>query len=146
VAAIALLRLHGYTDEPAYREKAEQTLELLAGSAGQYGLFAATYGIAAVHFSVPPTQVIVVGEDEAGSQLYASAVASSRVGHAVLKFKFNQAVQQNLPPSLAATIPQLPAVTQRKTVAVVCSGFACKPPVETPEQLLASLRTANLAA
>ncbi len=146
MAVIALLRLHGYTNEAGYRDKAEQTLELLAASAGQYGLFAATYGIAAVHFSVPHTQVVIVGEDEVALELHASAVASSKFGCAVLKLKFNQAVQPNLPPSLAATIPQLPAVKHGKTVAVVCSGFTCKPPVETPEQLLESLRTENLAA
>jgi uncharacterized protein YyaL (SSP411 family) len=146
VAVVALLRLHGYTNEPAYREKAEQTLELLAGSAGQYGLFAASYGIAAVHFSVPHTQVVIAGEDESASTLYTSAVASSKFGQAVLKLKFNQAVDQNLPPSLAATIPQLPAINQHKTVAVVCSGFACKPPVETTEQLRDALATEDFAA
>jgi uncharacterized protein YyaL (SSP411 family) len=146
VAVIALVRLHGYTNEAGYRDKAEQTLELLAGSAGQYGLFAATYGIAAVHFSVPHIQVVIVGEDEVASQLYGSAIASSKFGQAVLRLKFNQAVEQNLPPSLAATIPQLPAVRQGKTVAVVCSGSTCKPPVETPEQLMESLRDESLAA
>src|SRR5215471_1136330 len=48
MAAVALLRLHAYTNEVTYREQAEQTLEVLAGMAGQYGIFAATYGIAAV--------------------------------------------------------------------------------------------------
>jgi uncharacterized protein len=146
MAVIALLRLHGYTNEAGYRDQAEQTLKLLAGSAGQYGLFAASYGIAIVHFSVPHTQVVIVGEDENASQLYGVAVASAKFGHAVLRLKFNQALEQNLPPSLAATIPQLRAVKQGQTVAVVCSGFACKPPVETPEQLLESLSTENLAA
>ncbi len=47
MAAIALLRMHDYTGENGYREKAERTLGLLAGVAGQYGLFAGTYGIAA---------------------------------------------------------------------------------------------------
>src|SRR5207237_1420110 len=108
MAVIAMLRLHGYTNDDGYRDKAEQTLELLAASAGQYGLFAATYGIAAVHFSVPHTQIVIVGEDEIACQLYASATASSKFGHAVLRLRFNQAVEQNLPPSLAATIPQLP--------------------------------------
>jgi len=36
---------------------------------------------------------------------------------------------------LAETIPQLPAVKDGKSVAVVCSGFSCQPPVEDPEQL-----------
>jgi uncharacterized protein YyaL (SSP411 family) len=141
MAVLALLRFHCYTNEPAYREKAEQTLELLAGSAGQYGLFAASYGIGAVYFSVPHTQIVIVGEDQAAAQFYASAVASSKFGQAVLKLKFNEVVNQNLPPSLAATIPQLPALKQQKTIAVVCSGFSCKPPVETTEQLRNALAT-----
>jgi uncharacterized protein YyaL (SSP411 family) len=77
MAAIALLRMHGYTDEAGYRDKAEQTLELLAGAAGQYGLFAATYGIAAVHFAAPHTQIVIVGEDEAAVQLYDDAATAS---------------------------------------------------------------------
>ena len=135
MAAIALLRIHGYTDEAGYRDKAEQTLELLAGAAGQYGLFAATYGIAAVHFAEPHTQIVIVGEDETAAQLYDEAVAASSFGRSVLKLNFSQAVEPNLPPSLAATIPQLPALKQRKTVAVVCSGGTCKPPAHSVELL-----------
>src|SRR6266851_5787625 len=135
MAVIVLLRMHGYTDEPGYREKAEQTLELLAGAAGQYGLFAATYGIAAAHFSVPHTQIVIVGEDETAAELYSQAVASCAFGRSVLRLKFCQAVAQNLPPSLAATIPQIPAVQLGKTIAVVCSGSSCKPPVHSAEQL-----------
>jgi uncharacterized protein YyaL (SSP411 family) len=44
VAAIALLRMHAYTNDQSYWKKAEQTIGLLAGVAGQYGIFAATYG------------------------------------------------------------------------------------------------------
>ena len=50
MAAIALLRLHQYTGDEAYRDKAEQTLEAFGGIAGQFGIFAATYGIAVTHF------------------------------------------------------------------------------------------------
>src|SRR6185437_4782401 len=64
VAAIALLRLHPYTEKEEYREKAQRTLELLAGTGAQYGIFAATYGIAVIHFSRPHIQVIVLGSDE----------------------------------------------------------------------------------
>src|SRR5450755_3729013 len=47
-AAIALLRLHGYSNDASYRDKAERTLEVYAGVAGQHGIFAATYGLAVV--------------------------------------------------------------------------------------------------
>src|SRR5437660_1404396 len=139
MAVIALLRMHAFTDEAAYRATAEQTLELLAASAGQYGLFAATYGIAAQYFAAPYSQVVIVGEDETAEQLYTQAVAASLYGRSVLKLKFGQAVSQNLPPLLAATIPQLPSLRERKTVAVLCSDGTCQPPTHSAfelEQLL----------
>jgi uncharacterized protein len=146
VAAIALMRMHGYTGEDSYREKAQRTLDLLAGSAGQYGLFAGTYGIAATYASYPHSQIVIVGDDEIAAQLYSQAVSSRLIGRSVIKLKFSQAVAQNLPPSLAATVPELPSVKAGKTIAVVCSGFSCKPPVSTSEQLEHLLRTEILAA
>src|SRR5271170_209093 len=140
VAAIALLRLHAYTNDAGLREKAEQTIELIAGLAGQYGLFAATYGIAAVHLSNPHTQIVIVGSDELADRLYNAAVAPYSTGKAVLKLAANRAVSQNLPPALAETIPQLPEIQQEKTVAVVCSGFTCQPPISDPDELTRSLR------
>jgi hypothetical protein len=62
-------------------------------------------------------------------------VASSSFGASALKLNFSQAVEANLPPSLAATIPQLPEMKQKKTVAVVCSGGTCKPPAHSVELL-----------
>jgi uncharacterized protein YyaL (SSP411 family) len=146
IAVIALLRMHSYTDEPQYREKAERTMDLLAGAAGQYGLFAATYGIAGVYLSTPHTQVVVVGEDELAAQLYREAIALPQFGKSVLKLTFNQAVKENLPPTLAATIPHLPAIKEEKTSAVVCSGPSCKPPVHDIGGLREVLRLEKSAA
>jgi uncharacterized protein YyaL (SSP411 family) len=139
VAAIALLRLFAYTNQPGYREKAEQTLELLAGLAGKFGIFAATYGIAAVHLSQPHTQTVVLGDDALAEQLYTVASASFGFDKAVLKLAANKAVAQYLPPALAETIPHLPAINEGKSVAVVCSGFSCQPPVSSVERLRQSL-------
>src|SRR5258708_22023544 len=85
VAAIALLRLHGYTDETGYREKAEETLNLLAGSAGQYRIFASAYGIAALHFVTPHGQILIVGEDENAALLHAQALQSASFHISVVK-------------------------------------------------------------
>jgi len=52
----------------------------------------------------------------------------------------NQAIAQNLPPALAESIPNLPGVAEGKTVAVVCSGFTCQPPVSDPQELERLLR------
>ncbi len=135
VAAIALLRIHALTNQPAYREQAERTLEILAGSAGQYGIFAATYGIAAVHFSQPHSQIVIVGEDKLADEFYAVAAKPFGFGRTVLRLTWNEAVPQNLPPALAETIPNLPALKNRKTVAVVCQGFTCLPPIDQLEKL-----------
>jgi len=134
-AAIALLRLHGYTNEASYRDKAEQTLEVFAGVAGQHGIFAATYGLAVMRFSHPHTQVVVVGQDEAAGRLFRVAVRPLELSTAVLQLAANGVVEQNLPPALAETIPNLPVLREGRSFAVVCSGFACQPPVFEGEEL-----------
>jgi uncharacterized protein YyaL (SSP411 family) len=146
VAAIALLRLHTYTGQQRYRENAEQTLELLAGLAGKFGIFAATYGIAAVHFSQPHTRTVIVGDDEVSQQLYAIAASFFGLDNSILKLPANEAVAQNLPPSLAETIPHLTGVTKGKSAAVLCYGVSCQPPIFDPEQLRQSLARGLKAA
>ncbi len=143
VAAIALLRLHAYTNEMAYREKAEQTLEVLAGLAGQYGIFAATYGIAAVHLAQPHTQVVILGTDPLADQLWRAATASFAFNQVVLKLAPNEAVAQNLPPALAETIPNLPAAKENPGAAVICTSFTCRPPIFDPAELTRSLARAR---
>jgi uncharacterized protein YyaL (SSP411 family) len=139
VAAIALLRLYAFTNQQSYREQAEQTLELPAALAGKFGIFAATYGIAAVHLLHPHTQVIIVGEDDLVEQFRAIASGFFALNKTVLNLAANKAVPQNLPPALAETVPHLPAIKDGKSVAVVCAGFSCQPPVTDPEQLRRSL-------
>jgi len=147
-AAIALLRLHGYandaSDNDGYRDKAERTLEVYSGVAGQHGIFAATYGLAVMHFSQPHTQVVVVGKDEVAGQLYRAAVRPLGLSMAVLRLDADKAVAQNLPPVLAETIPNLPALSggqsfDGRSFAVVCSGFACQPPIFDAKELARTL-------
>ena len=142
MAAIALLRLHHLTGQSDYRAKAEQTLETFAAVAEQFGIFAATYGTATLHFLESPIQVVIIegGDEATANQLYASAVAPFAFGKAVIRLKENQAVAENLPPALAQTIPQLPAVREGRSCAVLCSGSACQPPVLSAEELRKQLR------
>jgi uncharacterized protein YyaL (SSP411 family) len=145
MAAIALLRLHHYTGDSAYREKAEQTLETFAGVAEQFGIFAATYGIAVLHLLENPVQVVVIADHEQGEtaqSLIAVAVAAFAFNKSVLRLTTNQAVAGNLPPALAATIPNLPQLNSGKPFAVLCSGFACQPPVTDPTELKRALGSA----
>jgi uncharacterized protein YyaL (SSP411 family) len=145
-AAIALLRLNGYVNDSSgnhasYRGQAEQTLEVYSGVAGQHGIFAATYGLAVVHFLRPHTQVVVVGKDEVAAELYRAAVRPLGLNTAVLRLDADKAVAQNLPPALAETIPSLPALGGGRSFAVVCSGFACQPPIFDAKELERTLRT-----
>jgi uncharacterized protein YyaL (SSP411 family) len=150
-AAIALLRLHGYmndgsTSSAVYLEKAEQTLEVYAGVAGQHGIFAATYGLALVRFTQSHAQVVIVGKDVAAADLYKAAVRPLAFGTAVLRLDADKVVAQNLPPSLAQTIPNLPALrdaqssdSNSRSFALICSGFTCQPPIFEAEELSRSL-------
>ena len=134
-AAIALLRLHALTGTKKYRDLAERTLSAFAGIAGHYGLFSATYGIALDMFLNPHTQVVVAGSDQLANRLLATALRRFSLNKSVLHLAIGEIVPQMLPPALAETIPNLPAIKDGKTVAVVCSGFACQPPVFDPEDL-----------
>jgi hypothetical protein len=107
MAAIALLRMHHYTGDAGYRDKAELTLEAFAGVAEQFGIFAATYGIAVGHLLENPVQVVVVGADgqeNLTEELYAAAVTPFGFNKSTLRLTANQAVPANLPPALASTI------------------------------------------
>ena len=144
MAAIALLRLHHYTGEAAYREKAEVTLETFAGVAEQFGIFAATYGIAVVYFLESPVQVVVIAQnqsDDAAAALVAAATAVFAFNKTALRLTVNQAVAGNLPPALAATIPNLPELKSGKAFAVLCSGFSCQPPIQDADELRRALES-----
>ena len=153
MAAIALLRLDHYTGDGGYHEKAEHTLETFAGIAEQFGIFAATYGIAVLHWLESPVQVVVVGRDlqyPAANALYAAGVSPFAFRKSVLQLTANEAVEHNLPPALATTIPHLPQLKELrlgsgKPFAVLCSGNTCQPPVmdasELREALAAALQT-----
>jgi uncharacterized protein len=145
-AAIALLRLHAYTNESSYRDQAERTLAVFAGGAEKYGMFAATYALAVVHCTQPHTQVVVVGQDEIAARLHRAAVQAPSLNKTVMRFSLDAVVAQNLPPALAETIPNLPALREGRSFAVVCSGFTCQVPVfdsgELDQQLQAVARPA----
>ncbi|MGA8621494.1 MAG: thioredoxin domain-containing protein [Candidatus Sulfotelmatobacter sp.] len=138
MAAIALLRLHHYTGDSAFRDKAEQTLEAFAGVAEHFGIFAATYGIAVLHFLESPVQVVVISgaeSEKTADGLAAVAGAALAFNKSVLQLTSSQAAAENLPPALAATIPNLPQLNSGKCFAVLCSGSTCQPPLSDAAEL-----------
>jgi uncharacterized protein len=144
VAAIALIRLHAFTDDRRDYEFAKKTLEAFAGIAPQYGLFAATYGLAATLFAHHPLQVVVTGraDDPAAQGLEAAAHRVFRYGKSVLRLTPGASLN-NLAGALQQTLPHLPG---EKGLAVVCTGQTCLPPTSDPEQLTAMLANAATSA
>ena len=137
-AAILMMRLHAYTNDARYRDKAEDTLEVFAGAVEQFGIYAGTYGRAAIWFSRPHTQVVIVGTDAAGAQLERAALAVYAENLSVIRL--TQADAHLLPPALAETIPNVPGVKDGTSMAIVCSNFTCQPPISDPQQLTDTLK------
>ena len=146
MAAIALIRLHHLTGAAQYRDKAEETLETFSGVAEQFGIFAATFGIAVAHLLDSSVQVVVIAQDQdqpAADALQAQAVASFAFNQSVLRLNSSQAVAENLAPALAETIPHLPELHGGRSFAVLCSGNTCQPPIFQPAELQSALRKAT---
>jgi uncharacterized protein YyaL (SSP411 family) len=138
VAAMALTRMHEYTDDPKYYDWAKKTLEAFAGVAPQYGLYAATYGLAAILFAEHPTQVVITGAagDEAAKNLQEAANSVFRFGKAVLRVMPDTSLE-NLPSALRQTFPH---IARDKAAALVCAGNSCSPPTSDPEELVRLLK------
>ncbi len=133
VAVMALIRMHAYTDDGKYYDWAKKTLEAFAGVAPQYGLFAATYGLAAILFAEHPTQVVITGAagDPAAEKLANAANSVFRLGKAVLRVTPSSPLD-HLPAALRQTLPHLP---KEKPLAIVCAGKTCLPPTSDAEEL-----------
>jgi len=135
VAAQVLDRLDALADREDFGDKAAATLALFAPKAGQYGLFAATYGLALIHHLRAPIDVVVVGgaEDERTRHLLRAAYEAPRNGKRVFALEPGTVQARDLPAGLASTLPGLPF--DGVPVALVCEGSACRAPVQTPAAL-----------
>ena len=145
VAAIVLDRLYAFTGERLYRDWAEKTLEAFVGLIPQYGLFAATYGLAALLHARHPIQVVVLGsaKDSKATELENAANKIYRFGKAVLRVTPEKLTSASLAPALLETLPKLPVAAgldATKAQAVVCVETSCRPPVTTASELVSLLK------
>jgi hypothetical protein len=138
VAAMVLDRLYAFTGEKLYREWAEKTLETFVGLVPQYGLFAATYGLAALLHARHPLQVVVTGAtfDSEAAELEGAANEIYRFGKVVLRVTPGNIMSASLAPALRETLPHLNAAVPQ---ALVCVETTCHPPVTDPGKLKALL-------
>ena len=135
VAAAVLLRLEALTGDGVYGARAQETLETFAGVVEHFGLYAASYGLALRRAVAGTVQVCVIGDDDVAEVLAATAMAKYAVNKSVVRLRTGAV--GGLPPALAETLPYLPV--SEGSVAVVCRGNTCLPPVETAGELLAAL-------
>jgi uncharacterized protein YyaL (SSP411 family) len=138
-AAILLDRLHGYASDARYREHAEATLEAFAGIAPQFGIHAASYGLAALLHSRQAFEVVITGKsgDPQAAALERAANSVYRFAKAMLRVTPERMAAGNaLAPALAETLPHLDASVAQ---ALVCAGTTCRLPVSDPAALVALL-------
>jgi hypothetical protein len=133
VAAMLLLRLHALNGNEEYAVKAKQTLDAFAGVVEHFGLYAASYALALQRMLTPEVQVLVIGDDDAARELEAAALRQYAANKSVVRLRREQL--RNLPPELQKTLPHLPVPKAGESIAVVCSGNACHPPVSTVVEL-----------
>jgi len=136
VAATLLLRLEAYNGRADWRKKAQDTLETFAGVVEHFGLYAGAYGLALQRFLLPPVQVCVVGEGAAAEQLAVAAMARYAINKTVLRIPRAAMQQGALPPLLAETLPHLPELANDASLAVVCAGASCHPPIRSADALV----------
>jgi uncharacterized protein YyaL (SSP411 family) len=138
-AAILLDRLYGYTGDARYQAAARATLEAFAAIAPQFGIHAASYGLAASLHARGPLEVVITGNsgDPQADALECAANSVYRFGKAVLRVTPERmAAAGSLPPALAETLPHLRADIAQ---VLVCVGTTCRPPVTEPAALVALL-------
>jgi len=129
VAAMVLLRMAALTGEDFYETRAKDTLETFAGIVEHFGLYAASYGLALRRAVSGTTMICVIGDDERAEELAAAALRPFAANKSVARVRDMIA----LPPALAETLPHLPGSDH--SVAIVCRGKSCMPPVGTAEDL-----------
>jgi uncharacterized protein len=134
VAAIVLDRLYAYTGEPLYREWAGRTLEAFVELVPKHGLFAGTYGLAALLHARHPIQVIVTGDkaDAKAVEIERAAEQVYRFGKAVLRITPQRPGRDSLPQALRDTVAHLNSAAAQ---AIVCIETSCHPPVKDAEEL-----------
>ena len=134
MAASLLIRLHGLTGEALYLTRALDTLETFAGVVEHFGLYVASYALALRRAVEAPVQVCVIGDDAAADELAVAAMARYEVNKSVIRLHWEQLA--TLPAALAETLPHL---AKGASVAVVCRGMSCLPPMQSADELVAAL-------
>jgi len=131
-AALALIRLSGFTGEAKYRQAAERALRLFASEYAKTGYFASSYARAVDAARAPGLHVTVVGDqnDERTRLLQRAAWSHVAPGKTVETLDAEVAAKRGLP----ADHDGLPYAT-------VCIGTVCLAPVTDAEAMRGQMGT-----
>jgi uncharacterized protein len=145
MAAILCDRVYSLTGYNLYHEWAEKTLEAFAKLAPQFGLFAASYALAALLHQRHVLQVVITGpaDDPIASALEQTANKIYRYAKTVLRATPEKIKNAKWPPALAETIRNLPTISAQ---ALVCVETTCRPPIKSPNELKSILTETRAAA
>ncbi len=137
LAALMLYRLHRFTEEPRFGERARAIMRRFQGPALENPWGFSHFLLTPLLFLSPPLDLTVVGQADAPRtrDLLAAAwrpfLPERRL---VLKDPWDPAPIENLVPAARTYAPQAGG-----PVAYVCHNFACQPPFTEPEELRARL-------
>ena len=87
IAAMGLERLYGYTGNTLFQERAAATLRAFAEAAPKYGIFAASYSLAALLHTRGAMEMVITGgaNDSAAQKLERAAAETFRFGKSLLR-------------------------------------------------------------
>ena len=146
VAAFVLDRLAYLTNDRRYDEKAVQTLEAFAGSAGRYGSFVAAYALAVHYHLNRSAQAVIIGgkTDPKTLALWKSALTAYRPGKLVAVYDPAGLELESLPPAVAGAVKAFGV--QGKPRAYVCAGATCAPPTGDPREVATLVKRYGIKA
>ena len=132
-AALALIRLSGFTEDAKYKQAAERALRLFADKYSGSGYFAASYARAVDAARAPGLHVTIIGDrnDDRTRLLQRAAWGHVAPGKTVETLDAEAAAKRGLP----ADHNGLPYAT-------VCVGTVCRAPVTDAEEMWGQMRSA----
>ena len=125
-AALALIRLSGFTEKAKYRQAAERALKLFADKYADYGYFSSSYARAVAAATAPGLHITIVGE--------MGSTQTRELQSAAWGFAAPAKTVETLTPADAGT-RGLPADNGGRAYATVCVGTVCYAPVSSAAEM-----------
>jgi uncharacterized protein YyaL (SSP411 family) len=128
-----LILLAELTGDPAYRARAERTLERYGTQIGQATRVMPLMVSNVAHWNATPAQVVVTGARDTADRSALDAAVASRY----LPFAAVVLMDPEGQPALVERLPWLAAMSARdgRAAVWVCRDFACRAPEHDPEQV-----------